>query len=180
MRLRKVLTIVVLILAVSLLLTGCKKSEEPKIKEGSFNFSVTYEVDGVQETVSGVFVCEFAGVVFVLDGSYVEWDSHVQDTELANRLESTRGYLLLKTCADGEIYLDLNLSARYFMGDPSYVDTDTFEPITSISPRLFIEYSQEKGEELGIWWNDDATVLAGYGVRVISYEYDSPIENEFE
>ena len=88
--------------------------------------------------------------------------------------------MLLKTCADGEIYLDLNLSARYFMGDPSYVDKDTFEPITSISPRLFIEYSQEKGEELGIWWNDDATVLAGYGVRVISYEYDSPIENEFE
>ena len=59
--------------------------------------------------------------------------------------------LVLKTCDDGEIYLDINLSAEYFMGDPSYVDTDTFEPILDISPRLVIEYSQTKGEQLEVW-----------------------------
>ena len=180
MKIKKIFVALFLSLSLLITLAGCGKGLEPTVKEGSFNFSVTYEVDGEQETVSGVFVCKFSKVVFALDGSYIEWDSYVQDTALANRLEESRGYLLLKTCDDGEIYLDINLNAEYFMSDPSYVDTDTFEPILDISPRLFIEYSQTKGEQLEVWWSDDAAVLESYGVKVIRYEYDAPIENTYK
>ncbi len=180
MKKTKVVACMSLMAALLSTFAACQKAPEPTVKEGRFDFSVTYEVDGEQETVSGVFVCKFSKVVFALDGSYIEWDSYVQDTALANRLEESRGYLLLKTCDDGEIYLDINLSAEYFMGDPSYVDTDTFEPILDISPRLFIEYSQTKGEQLEVWWSDDAAVLESYGVKVIRYEYDAPIENTYK
>lgn len=177
---KKFLVAVILLLFALTTLVGCSTRLEPSEKEGRFNFAVTYEVDGERETVSGVFVCKFVKVVNALDGSYIEWDSYIEDTKLENRLDATRGYLLLKTCDDGNIYLDINLSAKYFMGDPSYVDADTFEPITNVNPRLFIEYSQAKGEELEIWWSDDVAVLESYGVKVISYEYDSPIENTYK
>ena len=177
---KKFLVTVIILLSILTTLVGCVKGLEPSVKEGQFHFSVTYEVDGVQETVSGVFVCEFEEVVNALDGSYIKWNSYVQDAALANRLEANRGYLLLKTCDDGNVYLDVNLSAEYFMGDPSYVDADTFEPITDYKPRLFIEYTEAKWEELGESYSEDAAVLEGYGVKVISYEYDSPIENSYQ
>lgn len=181
MKIKKLVVSLVLSLFFLVTLVGCER-EVPKVKEGKFDFSITYEVDGVQETASSVFVCELADIVFALDGWYREWNSYVEDTALANRLESTRGYLLLKSCEDGEIYLDLNLTAEYFMADPSYHpredNTDELNP--PLTPRLFMEYSQTKGEELGEWWSDDATVLASYGVKVISYEYDAPIENSYK
>ena len=182
MKIKQFLVAVFLSLSLLITLAGCGKGLEPSVKEGKFNFSVTYEVDGETQTVAGVFACEFVEVVFALDGSYIEWDSYVEDTELANRLEANRGYLLLKTCDDGVIYLDLNLSAKYFMADPNYgnANANTDEVNLRISPRLFMEYSDTKGEELGVWWSDDATVLESYGVKVISYEYDAPIENTYK
>ena len=40
--------------------TGCASEvPKPKIKEDRFNFSVIYEVNGVEETISCVYVCKF-------------------------------------------------------------------------------------------------------------------------
>ena len=182
MNMKKFLAAVALGVSFLITLAGCWKGVEPSVKEGKFHFSVTYEVDGKQETVSGVYVCEFVENVFALDGSYIEWNSYLEDTELANKLEENRGYLLLKTCDDGTIYLDFSLSAKYFMADPNFrnVNVNTDEVSHEISPRLFMEYSQTKGEELGAWWSDDATVLESYGVKVIDFEYDAPIENIYK
>ena len=161
-------------------LTGFQKAPDPTIKEGEFNFSVTYEVDGVQETVSSVYVCEFAESGWGLDGWYIHWNQYIEDSELVNRLESTRGYLLLKTTVDGEIYLDFNLSAKDFMADPRFDNNaNTEEPIV-ISPRLFIEYSEAKYNEIGESYSEDAAVLESYGVKIISYEYDAPVENTYK
>ena len=171
-----------LTLAFMMTASGCGKALTPTVKEGRFNFSVTYEVDGVPETVSGVFACEFIDIVFALDGSYIEWNSYIEDAELANRLEKNRGFLLLKTTDDGDIYLDFNLSAKYFMADPNFhgFNENTGEGNSCISPRLFIEYNETKGEELGEWWSEDVSVLESYGVKIISYEYDAPIENIYK
>lgn len=154
-------------------LTGFEKAPEPTIKEGKFDFSVTYEVDGEQETVSSVYVCEFQESGWGLDGWYIYWNEYIEDIELANLFEETRGYLLLKTTADGEIYLDLNLSAK-FMADPRFDDN------ANISPRLFIEYNEAKYDEIGESYSEDVAVLEGYGVKIISYEYDAPIENTYK
>ena len=182
MKIKKGLVAVFLSLSLLITLAGCGQGLEPRVKEGKFNFSVTYEVDGEQETISGVLACEFVEVIKALDGSYIEWNSYVEDTELANRLEENRGYLLLKTCDDGAIYLDLNLSAKYFMADPNYGNSNanTDEVNSGISPRLFIEYSEAKGEELGVWYSEDKASLGNYGVKLINYEYDAPIENMYK
>ena len=182
MKRKKFITSVALWLLLLVTFAGCGKGLNPSVKECRFNFSVTYEVDGVQTTISSVFVCEYVETVKTLDGWSIEWDSYVEDAELASILEENRGFLLLKTIDDGSIYLDFNLSAKYFMSDPSYKNpnANTDETTPQISPRLFIEYSETKGEELGEWWSEDVSVLESYGVKVISYSYDAPIENIYK
>ena len=177
---KKLLVSLALGVVVASTFTACRKGPEPLIKEGKFDFSVTYAVDGEQTTVSSTYVCKFAKSGWGLDGWYIDWDEYMEDKELANRLEQTNGYLLLKTVDDGEIYLDLNLSARSFMADPRvYYDIDEGEPLV-VAPRLFIEYSYDKYEEIGISYSEDAAVLEEYGVQLISYEYDAPIQNTYE
>ena len=162
-------------------LVSCALTEpRPEIKEGKFRFSVTYEVDGREETVSSVLVCKFVDVVAAVDGAYREWDSYIEDGALAARLEQTRGYLLLKNTDDGEIYLDLNLTAQYFMADPDFdVSDEDVDSPDRIGPRLFIEYNSEKYEEIAESYSEDAAVLETYGVKLIGFEYDQPIKNSF-
>lgn len=179
MKIKKSFSMVLAVLMFALMLVGCARIPVPAVKEGRFNFSVTYVADGEEETVSSVFVCRFVKVVRALDGGYREWDRYIEDSALSDRLASTRGYLLLKTVDDGEIFLDLNLSAKYFMADPNYWAGDGVDT-SEIRPRLFIEYTSEKYEEIGESYSDDAVVLEGYGVKLISFEYDEPIENSYK
>ena len=43
-----------------------------------------------------------------------------------------------------------------------------------------MEYSDAKGEALGEWYSEDVAVLESYGAKIISYEYDAPIENIYK
>ena len=79
MRRIKSMFIATFIFLLSVVLTGCHNSLEPTVKEGRFNFSVTYEVDGEIKNTSGVFVCEFVGAGSRIDGYYVEWNSYFLD-----------------------------------------------------------------------------------------------------
>ena len=67
-------------------LTGFEKAPDPTIKEGNFDFSVTYEVDGELTTVSSVYVCAFEESGWGLDGWYIHWNEYIEDSELFNRL----------------------------------------------------------------------------------------------
>jgi hypothetical protein len=42
------------------------------VKEGRFDFSLTYEVDGEVKTYTGVYVCEYDGVLTTLLGSSLQ------------------------------------------------------------------------------------------------------------
>jgi hypothetical protein len=71
----------------------------------------------------------------------------------------------------GEILLDLSLSAAHFMGEP-HLDNPVIEPgfylVYSSEDNLTAEYSagNEEIEEL-------------YGLKIVDYHYDAPIENSF-
>ena len=82
MRIKKVLTIICLSLAILMVFVGCGKAPEPSIKEGRFNFSITYEVGGEEKTISSVFVCKFAEAGMLPDGYYITWDSYIEDREI--------------------------------------------------------------------------------------------------
>ena len=157
------------------LVAGCIKAPEPSIKEGRFNFSVTYEVDGEVETISSVFVCKFVEAGRLLDGFYVKWDSYIEDPEIEELFpEYHYNCIIVEINEDGTIYLDLNLFEDYFMSEPGYKD------LRDCTPKLFMEYHDDKAEEFDSYGTEDPAVIESYGVKIISYEYDAPIENVYK
>jgi hypothetical protein len=164
----------ILVLAVLLIgvLTSCEIEPAPKIKEGRFNFSVTYEEWGEAKTVSGVFVCEYAGRSFTLEGGDLtrEWEGHVEGVEnLHDTFYAT--VCVGKTDDGGEILLSLGVFAAHFMGDPDFADS-------VIEPSLYIAHSSE--DNLSSESSDDPEELEGvYGLKIIDYHYDEPIKNSF-
>ena len=71
-----------LTLACTTALVGCRKAPVPSVKEGRFDFSVTFEVDGVVETISSVYVCEYEESGMGLSGWYINWNSYVEDSAI--------------------------------------------------------------------------------------------------
>ena len=158
----------VLLLAAMLacMFTGCGWTvPRPEIKEAEFQFSVTYEFNDEVKTVSGVYVCEYDGTSWTLDGgSHRSWIGHIQDGIVENTIE-------IGTTEDGGIVkLLLALYPDYFMGDceESYQD----------APKPYISVSLENEEGLRII-HEPEDVEAYCGAKIISYEYDKPIENSF-
>ena len=167
--------IIVLILALSLMmcvLTSCGVEELPKVKEESFDFSVTYEEWGEEKTISGVYVCKFAGYDFTLEGGDFtrSWEGHIEGVEHADEVYNS-AVLICETDDGGEIYLDFSLSAARMMGEP-YLDDAVIEP------GFFLVYSNEDNtaSESG---GDENYIEEHYGLKIVDYQYDSPIKNSF-
>ena len=157
---------VVFVFMLTTLFAGCAREvPKPKTKEGRFHFSVTYEVNGKEETISGVYVCKFIKATASINGWWREWDAYIEGSDLEEEFE-------VLTNEDGRIDLDLGLDPMYFMSDPFY-DGD------SPKPEFSILYNERKQAETGEFWSYDEAVLEGYGVKIISYEYDEPIENNY-
>ena len=159
---KKLFCIFALILLLSTCLTSCEVEPAPKIKEGRFNFSVTYEEWGEAKTVYGVFVCEYDGVNWwdINADSYANWkesyEGDIQDSGIIPICNTDDG---------GEIFISLLMYPEYFMGDPEYAN---YTPII----RAELWYPDEQ--------TDDIERIAEHGVKLISYECDEPIENTFK
>ena len=157
-----------LILAVMLvcMLTGCgSMAPNPQIKEGEFNFSVTYEFNGETKTVSGVYVCEYDGRSWVLDGGWGrDWKGHIKGGEFEDVIE-------IGTDEDGNtIELNLVLDPEYLMGD--FVEGYDTAPEPYISVTVI--------DDGGLWFMcEPADVEAHCGAKIVSYEYDERIKNSF-
>ena len=160
---RKLLSALLLAGMFLCMLTGCGSTvPRPEVKEGRFNITVTYEYNGEVKEASGVYVCEYDGVNW--------WDINA-DT-YANWTESYEGDIqddgiipICNTDDGGEIFISLLMYPEYFMGDPEYAD---------YTPRIRAElwYTDEQ--------TDDIERIAEHGVKLISYEYDEPIENSYK
>ena len=79
---RKICALLALLM-ITVMLTSCGVEGYPKIREERFDFSVTYEEWGEQKTISGVYVCKFAGYEFTLEGGdFVRsWEGHIEGVE---------------------------------------------------------------------------------------------------
>ena len=155
-------------------LNGFQKAAEPTVKEGKFHFSVTYEVGGEVKTISSVYVCKFKEAGLWLDGDYVTWESYIEDSELAALPpENNENLIIVETNDDGTIYLDLMLNPGYFMSEPAWVGWQC-------EPYLYVTFNETAAEEKGTYGTSDEAVLESYGVKLIGYEYDEPIENIYK
>ena len=147
-------------------LTGCGMFvERPEVKEGEFNFSVTYEYAGEIKTVSGVYVCEYADLSWSLEGGYHrDWSGYIKGGGVEDHTE-------IGIINDGdEIVLVLDLRPDYFMGD--YDAEINGIPV----PHIMIRSCSEEGMSI---IHDADEVEEICGAKIISYKYDSPIENTF-
>ena len=160
---KRIVTVLLLILMCTSLLSGCIASvAEPEIKSGEFNFSVTYELQGEIHTVSGVYVCKYEGVEWVIDGGFHrEWSGYIKGGEMEDNI------LIGKSANGGDIDLKLALEPDYFMGDSYYAIPE---------PMIIVTVSDDEGF---YFQNDPDVVAATYGAKIISYEYDQPIKNSF-
>lgn len=161
-RFLSVLTLLFLLLE---MLTGCGlRVPRPEIKKGEFAFSVTYELHGEVNTVSGIFVCEFAGLYWTLEGGYGrDWSGYIKDGKMEE-------IIVLETAEDGgQVELNLHFDPGHFMGDNGRGNDEPFSPWIDV--RLYDE---------GLYFENDTKIVEEvYGARIISYEYDAPIENTF-
>lgn len=163
---KRILCALLLILALVCMLASCGLTvPRPEINAGEFDFSVTYEVNGEAKTISGVYVCEYDGTDWALDGgSHRAWSGYIKDG-------TTEEVLRLAVAENGGIVeLNLNFEPGHFMGDPYWEGDEPFEPWITV--RL--------EDEEGLSFENDADlIVAAYGARIIGYTYDDPIENSF-
>ena len=163
---KRIICAILLMIAFVSTLTSCDLTvPRPEIKEGEFNFTVTYEFNGEIQTVSGVYVCEYSGIDCALDGeNHREWNGYIKDG-------NSEEIIVIDTADDGGIVeLNLRFEPGRFMGDSYYEGEKAFEPWITVR----IE------NEEGLSFENDADLIAEvYGARIISYECDDPIENSF-
>ena len=165
---KKFLSALIVIMMVAGMLTSCGLTvPRPEIKEGEFDFSVTYEVNGEEKTVSGVYACEYDGTSWALDSGFNRnWKGSIVGDDIEMEM------VILELEDGGKIILDFNLNPDYFMGD--------FEEgiIDPPAPRLIITHENNDSGEIS--FTQDMALLEENGVRLVSYQYESPIENSFK
>ena len=155
-----ILAVAIALIAVYLLISSI--ALKPAVTEAEFHFKITYELDGETITIDDIYKANYVpndkddnhkGRVYV--GEIGDWGE-------GNTV------CLLKTNENTRIELWTNLYPDHLMGDPGYdyFEHNAFEPI--------IYYYDENEAE----YHDEET-LAAQGVKLISFEYPTPIDNKF-
>ena len=145
--------------------SGCVANVSvPEVEEGYFEFYVIYEIDGVYQTYSGLYVCKFDGAYITLVGNGIKWDSYIEGTtdQYITTILETDTY---------RVYLDLGFDPSYFMDDPNYYGEQP-------RPSLLVEYNDTETGEI-FFVRDELELYRNYGLRIIDYYYDEPIENSY-
>lgn len=142
---------------------------KPEIKEGEFDFALTYELDGETKRLEGTYVCKFEGIYRQLDGVGRQWSGYIKDHDYFTAYN-------IKTTDKATIMIELDLSPEFFMSDPSYrinADTDNPKP----EPYVYITSGDPSAEDTA---NEIDFSLYEDDVKIISFEYDEPIENIYK
>ncbi|MBQ6601122.1 MAG: hypothetical protein IIX36_05705 [Clostridia bacterium] len=143
---------------------------KPEIKEGEFDFSLTCEIDGETKKLEGTYVCKFEGVSRALDGVGRDWKGYIKDHGDSASYE-------LKTTDEGTIKVDLDICSEFFMSDPNYQNMKSSDD-PKPEPYVYITSGDSSVEDPanGITFN----LYEGDDVKIISFEYDQPIENTYK
>ena len=154
--------LVVAILAIVVYSVVSSIALKPTITEGEFPFSITYELDGKTITIDEIYKARY-----VRNDGYADTKGRVYVGEIGNLGEDNTVYTLKKD-ENTRVELWTHFYPDYLMGDSEYdyFDDEAFEP------RIYY-YDAEETEH-----HDEETLLA-QGVKLIGFEYPTPIENSF-
>ena len=147
-----------------------KTVAKPEIKEGEFDFALTYEVDGESKVIEGTYVCEFDGITRAIDGVGRHWKGYIKGHEDFTDYE-------IKTTDEGVIKVDLDICADFFMSDPNYQNMKSSDD-PKPEPYVYITSGDDSIEDPA----NEVTfsLYEGDDVKIISFEYDQPIENTYK
>ena len=150
------------ILAIAVYSVVSSIAKKPVVTEGEFPFSITYELNGETITIDDVYKARY-----VRNDGYADTKSRVYVGEIGNLGEGNTVYTLKKD-ENSRVELWTHFYPDYLMGDTEYdyFDDEAFEP------RIYY-YDSEETE-----YHDEET-LAAQGVKLINFEYPTPIENSF-
>ena len=165
---KRILGVMILVFVFVEMLTGCGLTvPKPEIKTGEFDFSVTYELNGETKTISGVYVCEYNGTDWALDGGFHrDWKGYIKGGTEDTHIE-------IGTTEDGgTIFLCLRLYPDFLMGE------DMNDIMDVSKPYLMIRYPEDELGGVNIIQEADE-IEATYGAKIIGYQYDEPIKNTF-
>ena len=140
---------------------------KPEIKNGEFDFALTYEVDGEIKNIEGTYVCKFDGTSRELDGVSRDWTGYIKDHDNYTEYE-------IKTTDEGVIMVSLDIRPEFFMSDPDFIDSYDIVP----EPYVFITSGDQTIEDPTNEVSFD--YYSGDDVKIISFEYDEPIENTYK
>ena len=137
-------------------------AKKPTVTEGRFPFSITYECNGETVTIKDVYTARYIG-----NDGYADTKTRMYVGQAGDKEDGGVVYTLQKD-ADTRIELLTNFYADYLMGDPQY---DYFDE-EAFKPEIYY-YDAEEQE-----YSDEET-LSAHGVKLVSFEYPTPIENSF-
>lgn len=142
----------------------------PEIKEGEFDFALTYELDGERKTIEGTYVCKFEGASRAIDGVRRDWKGYIKDHEGSTSYD-------IKTTDEGTIKVDPDICAEFFMSDPNYQNMKSSDD-PKPEPYIYITSGDPSIEDPAneVTFN----LYEGDDVKIISFEYDEPIENVYK
>ena len=150
------------------------KPPRPEITQGEFNFRLEYELNGEIIVIEDKIIAQFNG--FSADTGSMAWFRTWKLHLASNR--RTRN-ILLKELEDGRRIYYVVESANYFMGDlQTEIETNyNWYPFNGVT----IEYPPNIIPEIGARFiNGLQDLYDRFGIRLISWEHDPPIENNFE
>ena len=154
-----ILSAAILVTAVFSLISSI--AMKPTVTDADFPFTITYELNGETITIDDVYQ-----VNYVPNDAD---DNHKDRVYAGQLLSSGEDYtsFVIKQEESTRIELWTLFYADYLMGDPQYdyFEDGAFEPIIYYYDENEAEYSDEE-------------TLEAQGVKLISFEYPTPVENK--
>jgi hypothetical protein len=155
-----IILLIVAVLATAVCSVVISIAKKPTVTEHEFPFSITYELNGEAVTINDVYKARYVG-----NDGYVDTKSRIYVGEIGGMGEGNTVYTL-KQDKNTRVELWTNFYPDYLMGDSEgdYFDGGAFEPQIFYYDEQEVEYSDEE-------------TLSAQGVKLISFEYPTPIEN---
>lgn len=142
---------------------------KPKVAQGEFPFSITYEYKGETKTLSGVLECEYSDSCTILNEHNRYWDYEIK----YNNPENVEDPCIIDQSEELQTLLSVqpSIEAGYLMGDPLYKEY-------ALNAEPYIQYYDYINDIILDSENQDE-VLQSIGFKIVDFTYDKPIENSF-